>query len=311
MNKRYLLGVDDTQDTLEALENLGGLFLKGDALFHLFHSVPESHLPARPPSSVETTDWEKVQKRRAQQVLDKAVTSLLELGYKRSRLSTESRLQSANTVQDILDVCREAEIAAIVLARKQRSGVKRLLSDATTDKVCQYSVEKPVWAIGALPLEPPNILAAVDESDYADRIAAHLAEAFGVFPEARVTFFNVMPAEPPTYWDDGHILDESERTERQTVVKQWRWSYEEMMGGIFARARGVLTKAGIQERQITTTMQPRVRGIARDIMAEASRGGFNILALGRRGSGQSQFDLGSRASKILRSVRDCSLLLVS
>ena len=73
MNKRYLLGVDDTQDTLEALENLGGLFVKGDALFHLFHSVPESHLPARPPSSVETTDWEKVQERRAQQVLDKAV----------------------------------------------------------------------------------------------------------------------------------------------------------------------------------------------------------------------------------------------
>ena len=311
MNKRYLLGVDDTQDTLEALENLGGLFLKGDAHFHLFHAVPETHLPARPPPSVETTDWEKVQKRQAQQVLDKAVSSLLQLGYKRSRLSTESRLQSANTVQDIMEVGRDAEIAAIVLARKQRSGVKRFLSDTTTAKVCQYSEAQPVWAIGALPLKPPNILAAVDESDYADRIAAHLAEAFGAFPESRVTLLNVMPAKPPTYWDDGHILDKSERTERQAVVKQWRWSYEEMMGGIFARARGVLTKAGIQERQITTTMQPRMRGIARDILAEASRGGFNILALGRRGSGKSEFDLGSRASKILRSAHDCSLLLVS
>ncbi len=311
MNPRYLLGVDDTQDTLEALKNLGELFVKGDALFHLFHAVPESHLPARPPPSVETTEWEKVQKRQAQQVLDKAVSSLLQLGYKRSRLSTESRLQSDNTVQDILEVGRKAETAAIVLARKQRSGVKRLLSDATTTKVCQCSKAQSVWAIGALPLQPPNILAAVDESDYADRIAAHLAAAFGAFPEARVTLFNVMPAKPPTYWDDGHILDESERTERQAEVKQWRWSYEEMMGGIFARARGVLTKAGIQERQITTTMQPRMRGIARDILAEASRGGFNIMALGRRGSGKSQFDLGSRASKILRSVHDCSLLLVS
>ena len=49
MIKRFLLSVDDSQNTLEALENLGGLFLKGDAHFHLFHAVPESHLPARPP----------------------------------------------------------------------------------------------------------------------------------------------------------------------------------------------------------------------------------------------------------------------
>ena len=120
-----------------------------------------------------------------------------------------------------------------------------------------------------------------------------------------------MPAKPPTYWDDGHILDKSERTERQAEVKQWRWRYEEMMGGIFAKARGILTRAGVEEREITTKMLPRVRGIARDILAEASRGGFNMLALGRRGSGKSQFDLGSRASKVLRSARDCSLLLVS
>lgn len=311
MNKKYLLGVDDTQDTLEVLKNLGGLFAKGDAYFHLFHAVPESHLPARPPPSVETTEWQKVQKRQAQQVLDKAVSSLLQMGYKRSRLSTESKLQSANTAEDILQVGSNPEIAAIVLARKQRSGVKRFLSDATTARVCQCAEAQPVWAIGALSLKPPHILAAVDESDYADRIAAHLAEAFRAFPEARVTLLNVMPAKPPTYWDDGHILDKSERSERQAVVQQWRWSYEEMMGGIFAKARSVLTKAGIQERQITTKMQPRVRGIARDILAEASRGGFNILALGRRGAGRSQFDLGSRASKILRSAHDCSLLLVS
>jgi nucleotide-binding universal stress UspA family protein len=61
MIKRFLLSVDDSQNTLEALENLGGLFLKGDAHFYLFHAVPESYLPARPPPSLETADWEKVQ----------------------------------------------------------------------------------------------------------------------------------------------------------------------------------------------------------------------------------------------------------
>ena len=51
MVKRFLLGIDDSQYTFEALENLAGLFLKTDAHFHLFLAVTESHLPAPPPTS--------------------------------------------------------------------------------------------------------------------------------------------------------------------------------------------------------------------------------------------------------------------
>ena len=131
MVKRFLLGIDDSQYTFEALENLAGLFLKTDAHFHLFLAVTESHLPAPPPTSTGTTDWQEVQKRRAQQILDKGVSSLLQMGYKRSRISTETRLQSVNAAQDILNGGKSEEIIAIVLARKQKSGVKRLLPDTT------------------------------------------------------------------------------------------------------------------------------------------------------------------------------------
>lgn len=311
MIKRFFLGVDDSQNTVETLENLGGLFLKTDANFHLFHAVPESHLPARPPSSNETTVWESVQKRKAQQLLDKAVSSLLQMGYKRSRLITESKLQSLDTAQDILDAGSDEEIAAIILAQQRTSRLRRFIPETSTANIFEYADLKPVWAIGSLSLKPPKILAAVDESDYADRIASHLAETLGPLPEVQITLFNVMPSKPPAYWDDGHILDKSERAERTTVVKRWRWEYEEIMGGIFAKARGVLTKAGIAEERITTRMHTRTRGIARDILAEASRGGYNLLAFGRRGSGMSQFELGSRSSKILRSAPDCTLILVN
>jgi hypothetical protein len=311
MAKRFLLGVDDSQETFEALEKLGGLFLKTEAHFHLFHAVTESHLPARPPTSAETSDWQDVRKRQAQQILDKAVSSLLQMGYKRARISTETRLESANAAQEILDAGKSEEITAIVFARKQPAGLKRLLSDATTTNIYKYAKVTPLWAIGKLPLQPPHILAAVDESDYADRIAVHLAQTLGPLPQVRVTFFNVIPAKPPAYWDDGHILDKAERGERQGVVKKWQWRYEEMMGGIFAKARGVLTKAGVAEERISTKMQTRRSGTARDILAEVDRGGYNILALARHGSGSSQVDLGIRAAKILRSVRDCTIILVN
>ena len=312
MIKRFCLGVDDSQNTLEALENLGGLFLKSEANFHLFHAMPESTLPARPPSSAETIEWEHVQKREAQQVLDKALSSLLQMGYKRSRLSTESMVQGLNEVQDVRDAGRDAEIEAIVLARRRRrSRLNRFIPETTTADVYHYANLQNVWAVSTLPLQPPLILAAVDESDYADRIVAHVAKTLGSVPEVRITLLNIMPSKPPAYWDDGHILDKSELVERKTVVKQWRWEYEEVMGGIFSRSRGVLTRAGIAEECITTRMQSRRSGIAHDVLSEVSRGGYNILALGRRGSGISPFDLGSRASKILRSAPDCTLILVN
>jgi nucleotide-binding universal stress UspA family protein len=307
---KFLFGVDDSQDSFDALENLAALFLKSDACFHIFHGVRESYLIARHPLSAGTPDWDRVQEHQAQRVLDKAVSSLLRLGYKRSRLSTESTLESPNVAEDLLEVCKNANFAAVVLARKKHSKFKRFLSSDTAAKVYECATVQPVWTIGSVPLKPPHILVAVDESDYADRIIGHLATTVGSFSEVRLTIFNVMPAKPPAYWDDGHILDKSERSERQAVVKQWRRDYEEVMGEIFAKARGVLTKAGVAEENIVTKMEPRMSGTARDILAEASRGRYNILALGRRGSGKSQFDLGSRASRILQNARDCTLILV-
>jgi nucleotide-binding universal stress UspA family protein len=315
MSRRFLFGVDDSENTLQALKNFAELFLESDVILHLFHAVPESSLlyPGELSTlSGEVSEWEKVQERQAQRVLDKAVELLVEMGYKRSRLESERMLKSVDTAQNILAACESNEFAAIVLARKGRSAVKRFLLGSTTTKICQYSEAQPVWVIGTPQLKPPNILAALDDSDYAERIFDHLAQYLAPFPGARITLFHVMPAKPPEFWDDGHILDEEERTERDALVAKWRSSHEERMAEIFVKAKEVFTNAGMNEKQVANQMPTRMRGIARDIIAEASRGNYNILAFGRRGlSAISDFNLGSRAAKMLQSARDCSLIVVN
>ena len=315
MSRRFLFCVDDSENTLQALKNFAELFLGSDATLHLFHAVPDSALlyPGELSTlSGEASEWEKVQERQAQRVLDKAVELLLEMGYKRSRLELERMLKSVDTAQNILTVCESNKFAAIVLARKGRSAVKRFLLGSTTAKICQYSEAQPVWVIGTPQLKPPNILAALDDSDYAERILDHLAQYFSPFPGTRISLFHVMPAKPPEFWDDGHILDEGERSERDALVARWRSNYEERMADIFTRAREVFTKAGMDEKQVTHQMPTRMRGVARDIIAEASRGDYNILAFGRRGlSAISEFNLGSRAAKVLQSASDCSLIVVN
>jgi nucleotide-binding universal stress UspA family protein len=315
MSRRFLFGVDDSENTLQALKNFAELFLEGDAILHLFHAVPESSLlyPGELSTlSGEAAEWEKVQERQAQRVLDKATGLLVAMGYKRSRLESVRMLNSVDTAQDILAVCESNQFAAIVLARKGRSAVKRFLLGSTTTKICQHSEEQPVWVIGTPQLKPPNILAALDDSDYAERIFGHLAYYLAPFPGARITLFHVIPAKPPEFWDHGHILDEKERNERDALVAKWRSYHEERMAGIFAKAKEVFTEAGMNEKQVTSRLTTCMRGTARDIVAEASRGNYNILAFGRRGlSAIGDFTLGSRAAKMLQSARDCSLIVVN
>ena len=315
MSRRFLFGVDDSENTLQALKNFAELFLESDVILHLFHAVPESSLlyPGELSTlSGEASEWEKVQERQAQHVLDKAVGMLVGMGYKRSRIESEHKLQSVDTAQNILDACESNQFAAIVLARKGRSAVKRFLLGSTTTKICQHSEVQPVRVIGTPQLKPPNILAALDDSDYAERIFGHLAQYLAPFPGARITLFHVMPAKPPEFWDDGHILDKAERTEREGLVAAWRSEYEKQMAGIFGRAKEVFTSSGMNEKQVNSLMPTRMRGISRDIIAEASRGDYNILAFGRRGvSAISDFNLGSRAAKMLQGASDCSLIVVN
>jgi len=315
MAGKLFIGVDDSQNSLEALRNLGGLFQGTDVHLELFHAVPESALMY--PGELSTlsgtpSDWQKVQEGQARAVLDQAVSLLVAMGYKRSRLSRERVLQSVNAAQDILAASEKGDFAAVVLARKGRSTAKRFLLGSTTTMVCQYSEKHPVWVLGTRPLKPPRLLVALDESDHAGRIIAHVSAYFAGLPGIQITLFHVMPAKPPGYWDDGHILGEAERAERQRLVAGWRAEQEEKTDAIFAKAKQALVGAGAPEDGIVFKRQTLVRGIARDILAEAGRGDCNTLVFGRRGtSAIPEFTLGSRAAKMLQGGLDCTLVLVN
>jgi len=54
-----------------------------------------------------------------------------------------------------------------------------------------------------------------------------------------------------------------------------------------------------------------LKGIARDIVAEADSG-YDTIVMGRRGlSGIKEFVMGSVSQKVLHSVKDVSIILVS
>ncbi|MBW1981011.1 MAG: universal stress protein [Deltaproteobacteria bacterium] len=315
MDRTLFFAVDGSENTMQALDNVGRAFLDTDIHLCLFHAVPES--AALYPGELSTISGEpselaQHQQRLANTVLERAVQLLLQLGYNRSRLHTEAAHRSADPAQDILGFTEKRPYTAVVLARKGRSLVKRFLVGSTTTKVCQYGQGRHIWAVGTAPLQPPRVLAAIDESSYAERLITHLAENFASLAGASFTLCHIMPAKPPGYWDDGHILDDNERAERQAVVARWRTAYENKLRSLFVRARELLQRGGAHEGNIHERMQTQMSGVARDILAELKRGRYNVLALGRRGtSTANEFSLGSCVAKLLQSPSKCTLVLVN
>ncbi len=76
-------------------------------------------------------------------------------------------------------------------------------------------------------------------------------------------------------------------------------------------ARDELVAAGFADENIEIRLNPRKKGVARDIAAEANSG-YDLLVMGRRGvSAVREFFLGSITQKVLSLAKDVSVVVVN
>ena len=76
-------------------------------------------------------------------------------------------------------------------------------------------------------------------------------------------------------------------------------------------AKKQLIAAGFAEEDVEIKLNPRKKGVARDIAAEANTG-YDLVVMGRRGvSAVREFFLGSITQKVLSLANDVSVLVVN
>jgi nucleotide-binding universal stress UspA family protein len=153
-----------------------------------------------------------------------------------------------------------------------------------------------------------RILVALDDSENAMRAVEFVAENFT--SEHRITIFSVFldtamicdyysPGLTPYFLTEQRSFCELEDKRRGALKNVQEQAKARFMG------------AGFSEENIHIKMQPKSRGVARDIIDEASSG-YQIVVLGRRGlSGIGEFFLGSVSQKVLHGCKDASILLIS
>ena len=154
----------------------------------------------------------------------------------------------------------------------------------------------------------PKVLVAFDDSENAMRAVEYVSKNFS--PDHEVALFSVIPDTQmlcninspeltPYFWSQRNVFCSLEDKKK------------ELIEAAANRAKDLLLKAGFKKEKIRVKVQAKKKGIARDIVAEAESA-YDTLVMGRRGlSGIKEFVMGSVSQKVLHSVKDVSIVVVS
>jgi nucleotide-binding universal stress UspA family protein len=153
-----------------------------------------------------------------------------------------------------------------------------------------------------------KILVALDESENAMRAVEYIARSFT--PDHEVTLFHVV-------LDTAAICSMNSPelipyfTAQQISFCSLEDKKKELVEKTMDQARARLFRAGFQNDKISSKIETRKKGVARDIVAEA-QSGYDTIVMGRRGlSGIAGFFIGSISQKVLNNAEKISVVLAA
>jgi len=312
-----LVAVDGTPKGLEAVSILGRQVKnREDLRLVLLHCVQQvaTLLPGDLCLDLESDckfaaiDQEKI----GNAVLKESLNRLTEAGFPKQRVDLRLMADSMDPAQDILTATDREKIRTIVLGRRGRSQVENLLLGSVSSKVAQYSRDKTVWIVDTPINETKKVLIALEGVPESSKLSQYTADSIAVpADDLDYTFLHLMPPIPPTFWDDGHILDAAEQRDRLGRMEKWKVDWLARVNSLMAEARDMLLAKGIPREKIDTMIVPTRQGVARDLLSEIEEHKFQMVVMGKRSFHERKpFLMGSHAAKVLHNAKGTILCLV-
>ena len=152
-----------------------------------------------------------------------------------------------------------------------------------------------------------RILVALDDSENALRAVQFVSRTFT--PDHEITLFSVLQDMTALYEHYSPELTPYFLTQRDafTSIDDKK---KDLIDDAAKKAKGLLLKAGFEEKNIILKLEEQKKGIARDIINEANSG-YDAIVMGRRGlSSFTGFILGSVSQKVLHSAKNISVVVV-
>ncbi|MBF0225454.1 MAG: universal stress protein [Desulfobacterales bacterium] len=151
-----------------------------------------------------------------------------------------------------------------------------------------------------------KFLLAVDDSLHSKQAIEYAVSLASVITDVNFTLLNVQPA------ISGFLLDEAKTDSKANIaVKKLIKKNTEKSNAILENLKSSMVNLGIPVDKITTISQPRILGLAKDILERAISELFDVIIIGRRGlTGLQEVFMGSVTNKILDHIESTPICIV-
>ena len=152
-----------------------------------------------------------------------------------------------------------------------------------------------------------RLLMCLDGSDRSFETVRQFCRWQEVFGATDIVLWHSFNHVPDHCWD----LEKSPGGNPAAVsMRAWEAENKKQADAFMARSRQALERSGFQSDRIKTVIQPREKGIARDIIAEA-RNGYDLVVLRRRGASALRgLIMGGVANKLVDRIDFAPLMIV-
>ena len=156
-----------------------------------------------------------------------------------------------------------------------------------------------------------KILIGVHDKYCSMRAVEFMGKQFALNDNLEVLLVHVLPSLPAMFWDEGHILTETEKQDRQKVVDTWIAKQQEMIEPILQSMVRDLVKSGLRAEQVKTKFISGSVDVADSLLDESRAGEYEVILLGRCGIHEGKHLLmGSIASKLIQNAADLAVCIV-
>jgi|MudIll2142460700_1097286.scaffolds.fasta_scaffold69430_3 nucleotide-binding universal stress UspA family protein len=156
-----------------------------------------------------------------------------------------------------------------------------------------------------------KILIGVHDKYCSMRAVEYMGKQFSLSDGPEVLLVHVLPNLPAIFWDEGHILTEAEKQDRQKVVDTWVAKQRDMIEPILQSMVRHLVQSGLRQEQVKMKFISGSTDVADSLLDEAKAGGYQTILLGRCGIQEGKHLLvGSIPSKLIQNSAGLAVCIV-
>ena len=156
-----------------------------------------------------------------------------------------------------------------------------------------------------------KLLIGIHDKYCSMRAVEYVGKQYAGTKDLDITLVHVLPNLPAMFWDEGHILSDEEKRDRQKVVDTWVRRQKEAVEPMLKAAGNDLVRSGFSADRVGMKFISDSLDVADSLLEEAREGGYHTIVIGRCGLREGKHLLvGSVTSKIIHKATGIAVTVV-